>query len=238
MSSIEKPSAAGQVTAQTTYRMVPDTDGPVVTAADRWLITGAVLAGSLILSPIGLVVIAIGFVKMARAKSSGEFVRPAAVTLFGMFAMVDAAANFVGWSLDLWAHDTRLVEWGLTGWGRLFDGAYYLDYNSLWAGGAAAAGEKSWEFFCILGLFPARLVAAYGFIKLKRWGYRWMIITSWGYMMCWLGYLVNMVVNFPERFGSTAFGVTGWWVFDIWYMTPFLTLPWLYALDRRRWSRP
>jgi len=50
--------------------------------------------------------------------------------------------------------------------------------------------------------------------------------------------MVNMVVNFPERFGSSVFGVTGWWVFDIWYMTPFLTLPWLYALDRRRWSRP
>jgi len=24
---------------------------------------------------------------------------------------------------------------------------------------------------------------------------------------------------------------------DIFYMTPFLTLPWLYALDKRRWSR-
>ncbi|MGO9032062.1 hypothetical protein [Mycobacterium sp.] len=46
--------------------------------------------------------------------------------------MVDAAANFLGWSLDLWAHDTRIVQWGLTGWGRLADAAYYLDYNSLW----------------------------------------------------------------------------------------------------------
>ena len=108
MSSIEKTSAQGPVTGQMAFRAVPDKDGPVVTAADRWLITGAVLAGSLILSPIGLVVIAIGFVKMARAKNSGEFVRPAAVTLFGMFAMVDAAANFVGWSLDLWAHDQAL----------------------------------------------------------------------------------------------------------------------------------
>jgi hypothetical protein len=97
---------------------VPDRDGPVVTAADRWLITGAVLTGSLLFGPIGLVVIAIGFVKMARAKKSGEFVRPAAVTLFGMVAMVDAAANFVDWSLDLWAHDIRIVEWAFTGWRR------------------------------------------------------------------------------------------------------------------------
>lgn len=237
MSTIDQASASRSKTEQTTYRAVPAADGPVVRAADRWLITGAVLAGSLIFSLIGLVVIAIGFLKTARAKASGEFVRPAAVTLFGMFAMVDAAANFLGWSLDLWAHDTRIVQWGLTGWGRLADAAYYLDYNSLWAGGSAAAGEKSWEVFCILGVFPARMVAAYGFIKLKRWGYRWMIITSWAYVMLWLGYIVNMVVNFPARFGSSVFGVTGWWVFDIWYMTPFLTLPWLYALDRRRWSR-
>jgi hypothetical protein len=154
-----------------------------------------------------------------------------------MFVMVDAAANFVGWSLDLWAHDTRVVQWAFTGWGRLVDGAYFLDYNSLWAGGSAAAGEKSWEVFCILGIFPARMAAAYGFIKLKRWGQRWMIITSWAYLMLWGGYIVNMVVNFPERFGVSVYGVTGWWVFDIWYMTPFLTLPWLYALDKRRWNR-
>jgi hypothetical protein len=237
MSSIEKTGGPVTVTAPTKHSVVPDEDGPVVKAADRWLITGAVLAGSLILSPLGLVVIAVGFVKTARAKDSGEFVRPAAVTLFGMFAMVDAAANFLGWSLDVWAHDARIVEWAFTGWGRLVDGAYYLDYNSLWSGGSAAAGEKSWEFLCILGLFPARLAAAYGFIKLKRWGYRWMIITSWAYLMIWLGYVVNMVVNFPNRFGASIFGVTGWWVFDIFYMTPFLTLPWLYALDKRRWSR-
>ncbi|OBB95722.1 hypothetical protein [Mycobacterium sp. 852002-40037_SCH5390672] len=235
--SVEQAHAEQPQAGQARYRGVPQEDASLVQAADRWLVTGAVLTGSLIFSPIGLVVIAIGFIKTAKAKGSGAFVRPAAVTLFGMFAMVDAAANFLGWSLDVWAHDSRIVQWAFTGWGRLVDGAYYLDYNHLWAGGAAAAGEKSWEFFCILGLFPARLAAAYGFIKLKRWGYRWMIITSWAYIMVWMGYIVNMVVNFPERFGSSVFGVTGWWVFDIWYMTPFLTLPWLYALDRRRWSR-
>jgi hypothetical protein len=52
-----------------------------------------------------------------------------------------------------------------------------------------------------------------------------------------LGYLVNMLANFPDRFGASVFGVIGWWVFDIWYMTPFVLLPWLYALDKRRWCR-
>ena len=31
-----------------------------------------------------------------------------------------------------------------------------------------------------------------------------MIITSWAYVMLWLGYIVNMVVNFPARFGSSV----------------------------------
>jgi len=66
MSSIEKTSATKSMAAQTTHRVVPDQDGPVVNAADRWLITGAVLTGSLLFSPIGLVVIAIGFIKMAQ----------------------------------------------------------------------------------------------------------------------------------------------------------------------------
>ena len=237
MSSIEKLSTPTPITGHTRYDFIPLNDGPAVKSADGWLITGAVLLGSMIFSPIGLIVLAIGFLKSSRARRAGEFVRPTAVTLFGMFAMCDAAGSAVGWSLDIWAHDTRLVQWGLNGWGRLVDGAYYLDYNSLPLGGAAGAGEKSWIVFCVLAVFPARMVAAYGFLKLKRWGYQWMIMTSWAYVFLWLGYLVNMLSNFPERNGASVFGVTGWWVFDVWYMTPFVLLPWLYALDKRRWCR-
>ena len=101
-------------------------------------------------------------------------------------------------------------------------------------------GTALWGLLIFMAMFvvwPMRLCAAWAFLKMKRWGFRWMIITSWAYIMIWLGYVVNMVVNFPNRFGASIFGVTGWWVFDIFYMTPFLTLPWLYALDKRRWSR-
>jgi hypothetical protein len=237
MTSTRESGAPPSVVPDTVHTVVPETDSSAVKAADRWLFIGAALTGSMIFSPIGLVVLVIGFVKSAQARRSGEFVRPTAVTLFGMFAMCDAAGSAVGWSLDIWAHDTRVVQWGLTGWGRLVDGAYYLDYNSLSMGGAAGAGEKSWIAFCVMCVFPARMAAAYGFLKLKRWGYQWMIITSWAYIFLWLGYLVNMLANFPERFGASVFGVTGWWVFDIWYMTPFVILPWLYALDKRRWCR-
>jgi hypothetical protein len=235
--SIQTSSAPAESAGQSRYTFIPATDGPAVKNADRWLIAGASLLGTMIFSPAGLIILIIGFIKSARARRDGEFVRPTAVTLFGMFAMCDAAGSAVGWSLDIWAGHARLVQWGLNGWGRLVDGAYYLDYNQTWLGGTAGAGEKGWIVFCALTVFPARMVAAYGFLKLKRWGYQWMIMTSWAYVFLWLGYLVNMLANFPQRQGATIFGVTGWWVFDIFYMTPFVLLPWLYALDKRRWCR-
>ena len=37
--------------------------------------------------------------------------------------------------------------------------------------------------------------------------------------------------------GGSLNGVTGWWIFNIFYMTPFLTLPWLYAVSRQKWNR-
>ena len=64
-----------------------------------------------------------------------------------------------------------------------------------------------------------------------------MIITGWAYVLLWTAYLINIWLNFPDRMGNSLYGVTGWWLFNIFYITPFLTLPWLYALNRRRWNR-
>ena len=117
------------------------------------------------------------------------------------------------------------------------DGGYYVDYNTLLLGGSGVAGEKSWQIFCVFGLFPLRIVAAWGFMKMKRWGFDMMLITSWIYAIFWFGYILNMSVDFENRMGASVFGVVGWWVFDIWYITPFVILPWMYAVNRRKWNR-
>jgi len=189
------------------------------------------------LGPLGLILIAVGLVRLRRARRLGEWVRPTAVTVFGMFALVDASINFVGWSLDMLAHDTHMLQTMSSGFGRMIDGGYYYHYNSTWLGGVSDRAEKSFAMFAVFMIFPARIVSAWAFIKLRRWGYRWMIITGWAYVFLWTGYLSNLLLNFPDRFGNSLYGVTGWWIFDIFYMTPFLTLPWLYALNRRRWNR-
>jgi hypothetical protein len=212
-------------------------EGPLVRQADRVLLVGCLLVGSQVLGPVGLIILAVGVYLLMRAKRAGEEVRPLAVTAFGVFSIVDAATNFLGWSIDTFAHDTHLGQVFMNGFGRLVDGGYYVHYNHLILGGTGVAGEKSWQIFCVFGLFPLRIVASWGFLKLKRWGFDMMLITTWIYAIFWFGYLVNISVDFGNRMGATVFGVVGWWVFDIWYITPFVILPWMYAVNRRKWNR-
>jgi hypothetical protein len=86
-------------------------------------------------------------------------------------------------------------------------------------------------------VFPLRVVAIWAFLKMKRWGYDFMLLTTWVYTFAWLGYLTNVLQNFDVRFGAAQFGVAGWWFINFWYLTPFVMLPWLYALNRNKWNR-
>lgn len=216
-------------------------DGPsaahvAVERADRWLLAGSLFCGSIILAPVGLGMLLAGIIKLQRARQLG-WVRPLAVTLIAIFSLVDGGINWLGWSLDVFAHDTHVLRVMGTGFGKMIDGGYYWNYNSTHIGGIYDSGEKAMALFSVLCIFPARAAATWAFLKLKRWGLRWMIITGWAYVFLWVGYLPNLMMNFPHRFGISLYGVTGWWVFDIFYMTPFIQLPWLYALDKRRWNK-
>jgi hypothetical protein len=213
------------------------TSTPLSDKADRWLLAGALSCGTVMFGPVGLVLIAVGLIKSRRAYRLGEQARPTAVTVFGIFALVDACINFVGWSLAIYAHSTHILQTMSWGFGRMLDGGYYYHYSSGWLGGVGDPAEKSFALVSVLMIFPARMVAAWAFIKLKQWGLSWMILTGWAYVFLWTGYLVNLLLKFPDRLGNSMYGVTGWWVFNVFYMTPFLTLPWLYALNRRRWNR-
>jgi hypothetical protein len=207
-----------------------------VDKADRWLLAGSLLCGTVVLAPIGLIVIIVGMAKIHRAGKLG-WIRPLSVSLLAVFALVDGGINWLGWSLDIFANQTHVLRAMGTGFGRLVDGGYYVNYNSSPVGGIADTGEKAMALFSVLCIFPARSAAAWAFLKMKRWGLTWMIITGWAYIFLWIGYLFNILMHFPDRMGSSLFGVTGWWVFDIFYLTPFIQLPWLYALDARRWNR-
>jgi hypothetical protein len=86
-------------------------------------------------------------------------------------------------------------------------------------------------------LFPMRIAACWAFMRMKRRGLQYMIFTSWLYCFMWIAYLVDKSMTFESRFGHTEFGFWGFWIFNIWFWTPFLMLPYLYTVRRSDWNR-
>lgn len=200
--------------------------------ADKWLILGSVLMGTLVLGPIGLPIFCRGVVLFRRADRAGLSVRPMMVTLIGYVIIIDAAINSIGWGLDVFANHALVTRTIFTAWGNLMDGGYFWHYNELWIGGAGAPGEKAWIIVCIVVVFPMRIAAAIAFLQMKRWGHQWMIVTCWFGVIAWFGYILNMTMYADVRYAGTAFPVIGWWLYNIFYITPFLAIPYLHTVNR------
>ena len=110
--------------------------------ADGWLAAGILSCGTMLLGPFGAIPLVIGLVKLWRSVKAGTNVRSWAATVIGTFCMIDGMINFLPWSLDTFAHDTVLGETFITGYGRFFDGAFFIDYNGSALGGVADNQEK------------------------------------------------------------------------------------------------
>jgi len=124
----------------------------------------------------------------------------------------------------------------LMAWGNMFDAGYFWHYNELWIGGATAPGEKGWEIALLPVVFCMRIAAAIGFLQMKRWGHQWLIITCWFGVVAWTGYIANMTIFADVRYTGVVFPVIGWWLYDIFYITPFLALPYLHSVNREIFS--
>jgi hypothetical protein len=159
-------------------------------------------------------------------------VRPIMVTLIGYLVILDAFINSIGWGLDLMANHSLLNRVFFTAWGNYADNGYFWEYNSLFIGGTSAPGEKGWEIACIFVVFPMRIAAGIAFLQMKRWGHQWLIVTCWMGVVIWVGYVVNMTMYADIRFDGTILPVVGWWAFDIFYITPFLAIPYLHTVNR------
>ena len=204
--------------------------------ADRWLISGTVLMGTLVLGIIGLPLFMRGLFLLRRAQREGLSVRPLMVTLIGYVVILDAALNSIGWALDLFANHALITRTVFTAWGNLIDGGYFWHYNELWIGGAGAPGEKSWIIVCVLIAFPMRMAAAIAFLQMKRWGHQWLIVTCWFGVIVWTGYIINMTMYADVRYAAIGLPVLGWWAYNIFYITPFLAIPYLHTVNREVFS--
>lgn len=208
-----------------------------VEPADSWLLVGTILSGTMILGPIGPIVLAIALWKLFKSVRTRTNVRPWAATIIATFCMVDGLINFSPWTFDTFAHNTVLGQTFITGYGRFFDGAFYLDYNSGALGGVANTTEKMWQYLAVFILMPMRVVSAWAFLQMRTWGLHFMKVSSWLYLFLWAGYTMAMSLDFPERMATSEFGVAGWWMFNLFYLSPVFVLPYLYTVDKSRWNR-
>ncbi|AHH17794.1 hypothetical protein [Nocardia nova] len=204
--------------------------------ADYWLTTGTALMGTFILGIIGLPIFLRGVWLQRRAQRDGLSVRPIIVTLIGYLVILDAFLNSIGWVLDLFASHTLITRVFFTAWGNFVDNGYFWHYNELWIGGSSAPGEKGWEIALICVVFPMRVAAAVAFLQMKRWGHQWLTVTCWFGVVIWVGYVANMTMYADVRFDGTVLPVLGWWLYDIFYITPFLAIPYLHTVNREIFS--
>jgi hypothetical protein len=204
--------------------------------ADKWMLPGAVLMATAVFGPIGFPLFLRGMSLQRKAAVQGLSVRPMICTLLGYLVIMDSGLNSIGWSLDLIAHHTLINRVLTTAWGNMVDASYFWHYNELWIGGAGGPGEKSWAFGLVPCCFTMRLAAAIGFLQMKRWGHQWLIVTCWFGIIYWVGYVANMTLFADLRFNHVVFPVIGWWVYDIFYITPFLAIPYLHTVNREIFS--
>ncbi len=200
--------------------------------ADKWMIIGTIIMGTGALGLVGLPFFLRGLQMLRKAQREGLSLRPVICTLLGYLVIIDSAINSMGWALDLLANHSLTNRLVVATWGALFDAGYYWHYNEMFLGGTGAPGEKAWEIALIPCVFCMRLAAAIGFLQMKRWGHQWLTVTCWFGVIVWVGYNTNMTIFADIRYNHVAFPVWGWWLYDIWYITPFLAIPYLHTVNR------
>jgi hypothetical protein len=218
------------------YDAHQETSKSAQTRADKWMIGGTLLMGTGVLGLLGFPLFLRGLQLQIAAAKAGLSVRPVMVTLIGYLVIIDSALNSISWTMDLFANHTLINRVLTAGWGAIFDGGYFWHYNELRVGGAGAPGEKGWEISLILGLFCPRLAAGIAFLQMKRWGQQWLVVTCWMGIIVWIGYNLNMTFYADVRYANITFPVWGWWLYDIFYITPFLAIPYLHTVNREIFS--
>ncbi len=204
--------------------------------ADRLIVIGMGFLGTMVFGLIGLPFFLRGVFILRKAERDGLAVRPTMMTFVGALVLIDGFMNTLGWMIDTFAHHSLIIRVFEMGWSLLLDNGYAWNFNNMWFGGAAAPGEKAWEIACTFVLFPIRVVAAWGFLKGKRWGLQWLIMSCWMGVFVWVGYLWNLTTFWEMRLVDIAAPVWGWWLYDIWYITPFVILPYLYTINKEMFT--
>lgn len=204
---------------------------------------GVLLTSTIFLGPIGFPLMLWGQLMSRGAERQGAIASlPWHVALVGGFAIGDSAANFIGWSIDLFAGRAVITATAEHIYGKVFDGGYLHGINStqlgdVVLGGVNSSGEKALILVAVLVVWPCRLGASWGFMKGKPWGLGWMITSTWMMVVFWVIWVANSVIDTENRFDSYT-GVVGMFLFNgVYIVGPLLMIPYLYLIDQRPWLR-
>lgn len=206
---------------------------------DKLYLIGCLVCGTWLLGALGAVIIAVAVKMLRQAEKGGAAIRPWSVTIIGGLMLVDASVNYLAWGLDMLpSHDTVLGRTMWINYGLLVDGGYAANYNTTEIGGVAVTAEKGIQFAAVLFVMPLKVAAAWGLLKMKRWGLQWSIVANWLYFCLWAAYVVNMAHQFEVRFGTSDWGVLGFWlVGGLPFLGPVVILPYLHTVNRELWSK-
>ena len=75
----------------------------------------------------------------------------------------------------------------------------------------------------------AKPSAAKGILAITRHPFLWGVVI-------WSAYVFNMTMFADVRYAGVVFPVIGWWLYDIFYITPFLAIPYLHTVNREIFS--
>lgn len=212
--------------------------GALARRADNQFALGCLGLGSGVFFPIGLPLLVISIRNLRRAAREGAQLRPAAITLIAGLMLTDCAANFMllGVFANWPVNGTALGQTVMLDYGRTWDGGYVLAWGSRDLGGPPWPGEQAFLWFCAV-LFPMKIVAAWGLLKMKRWGLQWSTVLTWVYIFCWTGYLVQMMIDADVRLAMSQLGATGYFMIGaLPWLAPCFMLPYFHSVNKEYWK--
>lgn len=205
--------------------------------ADVWILVGCLLCGTQIVGPFGTIPLIYGLMENWRLVKERRTDRPWSVVIIGTFSLIDATLNTLPWAANLLAFKSVLIESFMYGYGRIADATYFTAYNSRAFGGVSSTTEIMWQITSEAMLFPMRIAASIAFMSMRTWGLHFMKLTSWMYVFLWVGYAATLSLEFDQRLRTPDLPVLGWWLYNMFYFTPMLTLPYFYTVNKARWNR-
>ena len=226
MATVSSPLASGGVNADALMRQ-----------GDRWFFLGCMICGTWVLGAIGAPILLYGMYLLRKAQLSGAAIRPWSITVVGGLILIDSSVNYLAWGLDMLpSHHSFLARSLWINYGMFGDGGYALNYNTTGVGGVHVPVEKSIQFACVCMIMPMK-ATAWGLLNMKRWGLQWSIVANWLYLSMWIIYAAAMALQFDLRFGTSEFGVIGFWLIGgIPFLGPLILLPYLHTVNRELWS--